>query len=102
MNPNELNEIRERKKSQKCICKNCDECFFYRPWPANDMGGQPIGLKAACTLEVLAVTLRSLVGSVDGAQAASNEARNRVDAFGNAVVMSLEKLNKNKSPKRIN
>ncbi len=56
-----------------------------------------MGLKTACTVEVIAVTLRSLIGSVDGAQAASNESRNRVEAFGNAVVMSLDKLGKSQN-----
>lgn len=77
MTPNELTEIRERQPNQKCICKKCVDCFHYRPWPAKDAGGNPIGIKTACSIEVLAVTLRSLIGSVDGLQGGVNQATNR-------------------------
>lgn len=82
-------EIRERKPNQKCICKKCDDCFFYRYWPATDMAGNPIGMKQACSIEVQNVELRRLIGSIDGAQKASNETRNEVLKFGKACVETL-------------
>ena len=90
-------EIRQRT-TEKCICKKCDECFFYRWWPATDMAGNPIGMKQACGLEVTFVELRRLKGSIDGAQQAANETRNRVNEFGVACTKELKNLSE-KIPK---
>ena len=50
-------------------------------------------MKKACSIEVLAVTLRSVIGSVDGLQGAVNESRNRsmetktvVEEFANSCL----------------
>lgn len=73
----EWTQIRQRDKNHKCICKKCEECFLYRDWPATDKAGNSIGIKKACSIEVQSVTLRTVIGSIDGAQQAANEARNR-------------------------
>lgn len=92
MNPSEINEIRERKKNQKCICKNCDECFHYRIWPSTDMAGNSTGLKQACTIEVLGVTLRSIIGSIDGVQSATNRSENVITRFGSACATAFKDI----------
>jgi hypothetical protein len=52
-------------------------------------------MKRACTIEVLAVQLRYLTGSVDGAQKASNETKNSVMRFGEAATRTLDSIDKN-------
>ena len=90
MNPNELMEIRTRGPKQKCIAKDCESCFHFRYFPAKDQGGKDVGLRQACSIEVLAVSLRNLIGAVEGAQQASNETRNAVFNFGAASVKTLD------------
>jgi hypothetical protein len=92
MTPDEMIEIRQRTAGQKCFVKNCENCFHYRDWPATDQAGRQIGIKKACSIEVLAVTLRRVIGSIDGTQAAANETRNTVFAFGQASQDALDKI----------
>lgn len=99
MNPDELLQIRKREKGQKCFVKSCEECFHWRDWPAVDKGGRPIGIKKACSIETLAVTLRSIGGYVTGLQGAVEESRNQamatrnsVDKFGRAATRALVSL----------
>jgi hypothetical protein len=94
MTPDEMIEIRQRTAGQKCFAKKCEDCFHYRDWPATDQAGNQIGIKKACSIEVQAVTLRRVIGSIDGVQAAANETRNTVFKFGQASTRSLDNISK--------
>jgi hypothetical protein len=66
-----------RNNKKKCICKNCEDCQFYRTW---DMTDQNTGLRkqvSKCGFQVLFEELPHLRGAIDGAQQGANEARNR-------------------------
>lgn len=76
---------------KKCIAKKCEDCRLYLSW---DMEG-PEGLRkleSHCAIMILARELPRLRGAVDGAQAASNETRNRVMEFGGAAVETIRQI----------
>jgi hypothetical protein len=63
--------------------------------------GNPIGLKNACSIEAAAVTLRTLIGSIDGAQQAANETRNTVLKFGHASATAFKVIEDNLNKDRL-
>lgn len=79
------------RNGKKCICKKCDECYFFRTWIlTNDRGEQKAETK--CSLDILFDEIPRIRGAVDGCQAAANEARNRTLEFGAAAVQSLQAM----------
>lgn len=84
-----------RDPKKKCIAKKCDECNFFNHWNiVDDKNQEKIELK--CDFEVMRHTLPKIIGSIDGVQAGSNEARNQtwglrkdLNDFGNKITFLL-------------
>jgi hypothetical protein len=78
-----------RDPKKKCIAKKCEECHFFQSWDMTNGDGLR-KLKMVCSMQVLFDEIPRMRGSIDGCQTATNETRNKVIAFGDAAIQTLE------------
>ena len=88
-----------RDPKKKCIAKKCEECNFYQDWDVEKQkDGKPTGIRKLiqqCSLQVLSDEIPHIRGSIDGCQKASNQTYNKVDAYGQASIATLESIDRN-------
>jgi hypothetical protein len=83
----------------KCFAKKCDDCNFYKLNRTVRVPSLEEKVRRVCQWQLFFNQFPDLVGSIDGVQAASNEARNRsveskeaTIALGQATLKSFEML----------
>ena len=94
------------KPNGKCFAENCEECNWWQDWNVDKLeNGKPTGLKEIqkrCNFQVLFEFIPKIIGSIDGVQAAANEARNRSEEakeitknFGSACARAFNTITDN-------
>ena len=78
-----------RDSKKKCICKKCDDCYFFRYWNRGNDKGE-VQTVQVCSFDVLFDEIPRIRGSIDGCQSASNETRNVVIDFGSKAVKTIK------------
>jgi len=92
-----------RDKDKECICKNCENCNWFRYKQMEKVvDGKPTGVKEmvrVCLFEFYFDALHFLMGSYDGLQSGINEARNRsmetkaaIESFGDGVSQIIKAM----------
>lgn len=61
----------------KCFAKKCEDCNWWQPWDITVVNTGLRKIEHKCSIQVMFETLPKLIGSIDGAQEAANQARNR-------------------------
>ena len=94
------------KPKGKCFCKNCEDCNWWQDVTLEKVeDGKPTGLKEIhklCVMQLMVDFIPKITGSIDGVQAAANEARNRAEEareitknFGSACARAFNTITDN-------
>ena len=78
------------KPNGKCIAKKCEDCNFLYKWDMENKEGIR-RMESKCVFLVLSEEIPRMRGSIDGAQEAAHEARNRVNDLG-AIAAELKDI----------
>jgi hypothetical protein len=89
---------------KKCPGGKCEKCYLFRRFTYEEEAEDPETKQMMktgqikhfwrCAIDHLLEATPKIFGSIDGVQRATNETRNRVEAFGQAVILSLAQIDK--------